>query len=252
MKAIKPLNFLQSLILFGSFALLFRLCVYGLLPWLRQAGVMEFWAFIISYSLPLSLMILFTGIGLRREGNLSDWRTRLKLNRLTRKQALLCLGIFVVSFLLTGLLTPTARYIASIDFLSPPAFLPEILNPNKAVPGRAMTAFMGVPLKGAYWIVLVYFIFLTFFNILGEELWFRGYILPRQELQWGKRTWLYHGLFWGLFHFPIYPWTIVYLLPTTCAVSYASQKMNSTWAGFTIHYLGNGVLALLPIIMGVV
>jgi membrane protease YdiL (CAAX protease family) len=231
--------------------LLFRICVYGLMPWLQQIGMPEFWTFMISYGLPLVLLMLFTVIGLKQEGNLSHWRARLRLNALTFKRVMLCIAIFIASFLLTGLLVPTAKYLASIELLSPPDFLPDILDPNKTIPGRQIMSFMGIPLKGAYWVVLVYFIFLTCFNILGEELWFRGYILPRQERQWGNKAWIYHGLFLGLFHFPIYPWTILYLLPTTWAVSYVSQKFNSTWAGFIIHYLGNGVLALLPIIMGV-
>jgi membrane protease YdiL (CAAX protease family) len=221
------------------------------MPALLGHDVSPFWAFIISYSLPLSILILATFLFLAREGNLPNWRARLRLATLTPKQWLWCLGLFIISFLLTGLLIPTAKYLASIDFFAPPDFLPDILNPTKAIPGKTLTTFMGVPLSGAYWVVFVYFIFLTFLNILGEELWFRGYILPRQELTWGKRTWIYHGIFWCLFHTPIYPWTIVYLLPTTVAVSFAAQKFQNTWAGFIIHYLGNGILALLPILMGV-
>ncbi len=162
-----------------------------------------------------------------------------------------CGGIFALGFLLTGLLLPSAKLLAAVSFLKPPAFLPAILNPNHSVPGGTLTDFMGVPLQGAYWVVAVYFVFLTCFNILGEELWFRGYLLPRQKLVWGPKTWIYHGIFWGLFHVPLYPWTILYLLPTTLTVSFAAQRFRSTWAGFVVHYLGNGILALLPIVAGV-
>lgn len=251
MKAIKPLSFVQSLVLFGLSALLFRLSVYNLMPALLSYGILPFWSFIISYGIPLLILLVATFFFVAREGNLQHWRIRLRLNRLTGKQILWCLGLFALSFLLTGLLIPTAKYIASMSFLMPPDFLPDVLNPNKTVPGKALTTFMGVSLKGAYWVVLVYFIFLTLLNILGEELWFRGYILPRQELTWGKRTWIYHGIFWCLFHTPIYPWTILYLLPTTLTVSYAAYRFQNTWAGFIIHYLGNGLLALLPILIGI-
>jgi len=63
---------------------------------------------------------------------------------------------------------------------------------------------------------------------------------------------VYHGICWCLFHVPIYPWTILYPLPTTLTVSYAAQRFRSTWAGFIVHYLGNGLLALAPIIIGAV
>lgn len=252
MKVLKPLNFFQSLLFFGLSAVVFRLCVYNLMPTLQKEGFSDFWAFIISYSLPLALMIISTFIGLYLEGSAKNWVTRLRLTKITFKKVLICLGFFVLSFLITGLLVPTAKYLATVDIFRPPDFLPDILNPNKSIPGTQLTGFMGVELKGAYWIIPVYFVFLTLFNILGEELWFRGYILPRQEIKWGNRTWIYHGLFWCLFHLPIYPWTLFYLLPTTLTVSFAAQKFKSTWAGFIIHYLGNGILALLPIIMGVV
>lgn len=251
MSAIKPLGFLQSLMYFGLSAIVFRVSVYNLMPQLQKSGLPDFWSFILSYALPLTLMILATFVGLQSEGNADNWVERLRLTRLSVKSALFCVGLFIASFLLTGLLIPTAKFLAAMEFLRPPDFLPDILNPNKSIPGGQIASFMGIELKGAYWIVPVYFIFLTFFNILGEELWFRGYILPRQELSWGGRTWIYHGFFWCLFHFPIYPWTILYLLPTTLTVSFATQKFKNTWAGFIVHYLGNGVLALLPIVMGV-
>ncbi|MFP4323970.1 MAG: type II CAAX prenyl endopeptidase Rce1 family protein [Anaerolineales bacterium] len=35
-----------------------------------------------------------------------------------------------------------------------------------------------------------------FGNIIGEELWWRGYILPIQERAFGKWAWLINGLLW--------------------------------------------------------
>jgi hypothetical protein len=43
-----------------------------------------------------------------------------------------------------------------------------------------MDTFMGVTLKGQWWITIVYFSALLF-NIFDEEFWWWGYILPRQE-----------------------------------------------------------------------
>jgi membrane protease YdiL (CAAX protease family) len=42
--------------------------------------------------------------------------------------------------------------------------------------------FMGIPLHGSWWIAVYYVLVLLFGNIAGEELWWRGYLLPRQEL----------------------------------------------------------------------
>ena len=252
MKPVPPLSTFGSLLYFIVSALVFRLCVYNLMPYLLLHQVPAFWSFMASYSVLLLLFIIATFVMVYREGNLPYWRQRLRLGKLGGKAVLWCLLLFVVSFLITGALLPSAQYIASMPAYAPPSFLPSILNPNAAIPGAGLTEFMGVPLKGAYWIIPVYFVFLTVLNIGGEELWFRGYLLPRQQLVWGRLTWVIHGVLWCLFHTPVYPWTVLYLLPTTLAVSYAAQRFQNTWAGFIIHYAGNGILALLPIVMGVV
>jgi membrane protease YdiL (CAAX protease family) len=45
----------------------------------------------------------------------------------------------------------------------------------------APAAFMGIPLHGQWWIAFYYILVLIFGNIAGEELSWRGYLLPRQE-----------------------------------------------------------------------
>jgi hypothetical protein len=42
--------------------------------------------------------------------------------------------------------------------------------------------FMGLPLQGQWWVAVYYTLVLVCANIAGEELWWRGYLLPRQEL----------------------------------------------------------------------
>lgn len=59
---------------------------------------------------------------------------------------------------------------------------------------------MGIPLPGAWWFVIYYAVWLLVLNIFGEEPWWRGYVLPRQELFFGRATWAVHGVFWSLFH----------------------------------------------------
>ncbi|WP_410471206.1 CPBP family intramembrane glutamic endopeptidase [Hymenobacter sp. APR13] len=249
---LQPLTTRQSVLLFSISAGIFRLSVYHLMPYLHRNGLSEFWSFIFSYSLPLALMLTAAVVGVAAENNLACWRHRLRLHTLTWRTVGISTGLFAVSFLASGLLLPSAALLASYGPFAPPAFLPAVLNPLRAPPFGELLTFMGVSLRGAYWVLPVYFTFLTVFNIMGEEVWFRGYMLPRQELAWGKLTWLYHGLFWCLFHFPLYPWMIVYLLPTTLAVSYAAYSLKTTWGGFIVHYLGNGLLVFLPIALAVV
>ncbi len=54
--------------------------------------------------------------------------------------------------------------------------------------------FMGIPLAGAWWVLLGYLVYIVL-NVFGEELSWRGYVLPRQELAFGEWTWAIHGIF---------------------------------------------------------
>ena len=83
---------------------------------------------------------------------------------------------------------------------------------SEFIPGfNASTTFMdNMPLKaGTYWILLAWLPFF-FFNIFGEELWWRGYIQPRQELLTKRYTWLVHGTLWSLFHVGV-GWSVIFL-----------------------------------------
>jgi membrane protease YdiL (CAAX protease family) len=57
----------------------------------------------------------------------------------------------------------------------------------------------------AAWIVFF------FFDILGEELFWRGYILPRQELVFGRRAWLVNSTLWAMFHLA-FGWSMLLML----------------------------------------
>ena len=249
-----PLSLPKAIILFGGSAAVLRFCVYYLMPALMQAGVILFWAFLISYSLALSLIMIAALIGIRLEGyplQFSTFRTRLRFRKLSWKGLLWVIGLFLIGFLGSGLLIPTAQGIARIPWLSPPSFLPAAVNPL-IPPQVSLSEFMGLSLRGQWWIAAVYFLFESFFDVFGEELWFRGYLLPRQELVHGNWTWLIHGILWTLFHVAIYPWYLLYLLPTALTVTIAAQKLKNTWASYLVHFIGNVLLALLPVVLGII
>jgi membrane protease YdiL (CAAX protease family) len=46
---------------------------------------------------------------------------------------------------------------------------------------------------GRYWILLIWVPYWVL-NIMGEEILWRGTMLPRQELAFGKWAWLFHGI----------------------------------------------------------
>jgi len=101
--------------------------------------------------------------------------------------------------------------------------------------------FMGLPLKGGWWIPIYYAVVMLIFNIGGEELWWRGYVLPRQELAFGRVTWLIHGVLWSVFHLFMQPslWHTVRMAITGIALSFIAQRTKSTWPTIVGHSFGN-------------
>lgn len=101
--------------------------------------------------------------------------------------------------------------------------------------------FMGLPLQGAWWIPVYYAVVMLVCNIGGEELWWRGYVLPRQELAFGRSAWIVHGISWSVFHLFMQPtlWDTVRMAITGVALSFVAQRTKSTWPGIVGHSFGN-------------
>jgi membrane protease YdiL (CAAX protease family) len=104
--------------------------------------------------------------------------------------------------------------------------------------------------KSQYWIFLVWIPFF-FFNIFGEELLWRGFILPRQKLNSDTANWTLNSLGWLLFHIAFGWKLVVLLLPILIINPFIVQKTKNTWTGILIHGLVNGSGFLL-ITLGVI
>jgi len=101
-----------------------------------------------------------------------------------------------------------------------------------------------------YWIYLVWIPFF-FFNIFGEELLWRGYILPRQKLNSDTANWSLNSVGWLLFHVAFGWKLVILLLPILIINPFIVQKTKNTWTGIIIHGLINGSGFLL-ITLGVI
>lgn len=103
---------------------------------------------------------------------------------------------------------------------------------------------------GQYWLLIVWLPYF-FFNIAGEELLWRGYLLPRQEEALGSRAWMLNGLLWAILHAAI-GWRIaLILIPIEFVVPYVVHKRRNTWLGVLIHGVYNGAGFIL-VALGVV
>lgn len=241
-----------SLLYFAIPAVILILFVYGLNPIFLQAGLSPIIAHMLSSLVPLVLMFVASLVALRMEGypvNMASLRDRFRVRRMSGRDWLWAVGFTLAAFVVYGLMVqfvelPLVRS-GAIPF---PSYVPLAIDPRPVTDFKSIEALFGGQIIGN-WTVIILNVILLFFNVLGEEFWWRGLILPRQELVWGRWTWVWHGILWTLFHAFKY-WDYVALLPVTLALSYVVQRRQNTTIGIIMHGFINGfsILSLIPLV----
>jgi CAAX protease family protein len=85
---------------------------------------------------------------------------------------------------------------------------------------------------GWFALIMVLFVFNT---VLGEELLFRGLLLPRMRRAFGRGDWAANGVLFAGYHLAtpwLIPWT---LLIDTFALAWPSRRYQSAWVGIVVH-----------------
>jgi membrane protease YdiL (CAAX protease family) len=160
------------------------------------------------------------------------------------------LGLSSFGLITAGFLGAISRALINMQIIPLPSSIPSALDPRVGTSIDTLRAQLDGRLEGNWPVVIVFFVVL-FFNVFGEELWWRGYILPRQELAFGRWTWLIHGTLWCLSHAFKY-WDYLTLLPFTLGLAYVSQRLRNNVPAIIAHYVLNGIawLGLLVLVLG--
>ncbi len=225
-------NRMKKLGLIGSFAIYLPAAILMfcqtkfLIPYLSASSGQEtilFW-FIVG-GLGIFLPLIITGlIILKYEGySLSKhtWYHRLRFKKITVKHLIWGLSGLIVAGTLSGFIMK-ALELAIGQFNHSPDFM----SFEPLTPGRYWLLLAW----GPYWLL----------NILGEEFLWRGVMLPRQELAFGKNAWLVHGIGWGIFHAAFGWQLLITLIPLIFIQSFAVQKTKNSWVGVIMHAGLNG------------
>jgi len=247
----KPLPLWMALLCFGAPAVMGVLGLYVAMPALSRAGIPLFWNYMLTVVAMFPLLLAAALVAYWLERHTLSWsglKRRFRIRGLSREEWLWTAGLLIVYVGGQLLLMPTAGRLASVLPLPLPDGLPHALDPRVAKTS-VPTEFLGVGLRGNWVIALVYLAMLML-NIVGEEFWWRGYVLPRQELVHGRWTWLVHGILWTLFHAPFW-WNLVALLPSTLSVSFVASRLKNTTPGIIVHFVMNG-LGYVMILLGIV
>ncbi len=220
------MGLLNSFLIFGIASIALFLETNFLIPFLsKQTGFepIVFWLIVAGFGIFLPMLIAAYLI-LRSEGFKIDkdtWQKRLRFKKMNKTDWLWSLGsiilIGILSFAIMKLLEVLIGHVES----QPPFMVFEPLTPDR------------------YWILLIWFPY-WLLNILGEEILWRGVLLPRQEVIFKKYTWLIHGALWSMFHLAFGWQLLLTMLPILFIQPYVVQCRKNSWTGVVIHAIING------------
>jgi membrane protease YdiL (CAAX protease family) len=216
----------KAISIFAIATVYFYAILFTLLPFLRKNFVFNsalYW-FITGYFLFIPLL-LFAVFMVKSEGNKNIKQIVLSLNILPFSKKDWAYSIFglLVAFILTGIIFA----------------IWSVLNKNfEVTPLNTTPWFMEMhPFKGSDTLLLLIWFPMFLFNIVGEEILWRGYIQKRLQI---KYSWIICSLLWLIFHLPFGVGLLIMLIPIILIIPYAFYKTQNTSVGIFIHGIYNG------------
>lgn len=254
MASLRPIPFWQALLIFGVPGVLMWAGVHLLVPIGVASGVPLIYAWTLCVLVPtIGNAIVILSIYYARER--PDWAafvSRFRLHKPTKKQ------LWLIPVLALGILALNEAFAWTIPLLQNvpgfglPSVVPEIfVNPYEAIaPGRGERTFLGVPLNPDNRWLLAFWLLYVVGGVFGEELVWRGYVLPRQEATYGAKAWLVNGMLWNV---PFHLYTLSHFfsdLPFYLILPFVVQRIGNTWIAISVHAL-LASLAYILIVPGV-
>jgi CAAX protease family protein len=135
---------------------------------------------------------------------------------------------------------PLIVAVAAVQGLIPTFGAPENRDFATIVQSDAGKAFLDGA-WGWYGVLLAMFLFNT---VLGEELLFRGFLLPRMNGAFGRGDWVANGVLFTGYHLHV-PWVMPSTLVESFLLAYPTKRYRSAWIGIAVHSAQSVVFALL-------
>ena len=201
----------QTALFFGIPAMLIALGFQVVLPALQNAGMARMYAYTIVECTVIGGLIPATLIAIAAEGRPLNWttiRARLRLKPIIGNSW---------NWMTFGILVFVGSYYAGLWLIGA-----LIRNLNIQLPDTTFQVDSNSAVSRALWLANI------IVGLVAEEVWWRGYVLPRQELQHGTRTWLLHGLLWALVHESYTNWLTIGLIIPSCALAFIAQGLKNT------------------------
>jgi len=122
------------------------------------------------------------------------------------------------------------RWVQTFPFLAPPPY--------------AVIQNLAEPAVGQWWLLGVLAVSLVFNYLLGEELIFRGILLPKMQGVFGTWDWLANGILFSTYHLHR-----IWGLPSTLFIDWsypwAAKRFKSYWVAVILHAVDGVILIVL-------
>jgi membrane protease YdiL (CAAX protease family) len=159
----------------------------------------------------------------------------------TWKQWGLVFFIFILTFIGIKLLSGVTSQLALAANI--PSWMSQV-NPNIHFDNYA-DKYPDVTIPGNILFLIMILVVRSFiFNILGEELYYRGVLQPKMVGVFGKWSWVANGILFAGKHAAMY-WMIPLLIPVGLGLAYFFGPIGSLPLSILAHWIGND-LDLIP------
>lgn len=128
-------------------------------------------------------------------------------------------------------------------------FVPQLPHPASRDFGVLMGTVGFQQFMRGSWLWFAVLVTMFVFNtVLGEELLFRGYLLPRMHGEFGDRDWIVNGLIFAAYHLHRF-WGIPGTLLDTFFLVYPTKRYRSAWIGIAVHSFQTVILTIAVLII---
>jgi membrane protease YdiL (CAAX protease family) len=237
---LKPLSWGPSFLALFCVALMYYGTHYVFVPYFTKvSGQPYLVGYLIGWITTVGIIFIASLLAYkfeRNKFNLKDFSTRFRLKKISGRDWLWTILLILVVLVTYFGLTSASKWLSSFKLFAPHPDFPTDMSPE-GVSNLEQGVLFGMTLKGKWWIIIAYF-FGWVLNILGEEFWYRGWMLPRQEVAFGKFAWLINGTMFTFQHW-MQPWNFLAILPGALFMSFVLQLRKNTWIGIIQHGLIN-------------
>jgi membrane protease YdiL (CAAX protease family) len=123
--------------------------------------------------------------------------------------------------------------------------LPALPAPANRDMGIFLESGAGHDLLSGSWGWLAVILVMGILNtVLGEELLFRGLLLPRMHGVFGRWDWAANGVLFALYHLHV-PWVIPHALLDAFLLAYPAKRYRSALIAIAVHSAQTVVISIL-------